>query len=268
METLVLAGYGLAIVIGVTMGLLGGGGSILTVPVFVYFLGINPVLATAYSLFVIGTTSMVGAGRSVFDGNVNFRIAVGFAVPSFISIYLTRRFLIPALPEVMLETGDFLMTKGMFMMLFFALLMLVSAVSMIKGRTSLEQKKPEELSFSYPKIASQGAVVGLLAGMVGAGGGFLIIPALVLFSKVPMKMAIGTTLLIISFNSLIGFMGDVQNTTIDWSFLLPFTGFAIIGILIGVYLTKFFSGSKLKKGFGVFVLAVAAFIVIQELVLS
>lgn len=265
METLSVLGYGLALVIGLIMGLLGGGGSILTVPVFVYLLGFDSVIATAYSLFVIGITSIVGTGRNIIRGNIDFRSALVFGIPSFISIYLTRRYLIPMIPEDLMMIGNYYLTRKSFMMLFFALLLIVAAVPMIKKKRN-ETVSERTNGFPYGFIALQGVVVGLLAGMVGAGGGFLIIPVLVLVSKLPMKIAVGTTLLIISFNSLIGFLGDVQNTTIDWNFLLPFTTLSVIGILIGISLAKYVPGDRLKRWFGYFVLGMAVFILIKELV--
>ncbi|MEJ6682244.1 MAG: sulfite exporter TauE/SafE family protein [Flavobacteriales bacterium] len=266
MEETLLIGCGLAIVIGLIMGLLGGGGSILTVPIFVYLLGFDEVTSTAYSLFVIGATSTVGAGRNVLRKNVDFISALAFGLPSFIAIYLTRRYLIPEIPEEIFALGTEVFNRKTLMMLFFSLLLIVAAVPMIKKRKliSLDDLDSE---FSYAKMVFQGSSIGFLSGLVGAGGGFLILPALVLLSKLPMKRAVGTTLFIIAFNSLIGFSGDVQNIEIDWMFLLPFTAFSIGGILLGVYFSKFIEGPKLKRVFGIFVLAMAAYIIVKELIL-
>jgi hypothetical protein len=266
MEETLLIGYGFAIVIGLIMGLLGGGGSILTVPIFVYLLGFDEVTSTAYSLFVIGATSTVGAGRNVLRKNVDFISAMAFGLPSLIAIYLTRRYLIPEIPEEIFALGTEVFNRKTLMMLFFSLLLIVAAVPMIKKRKliSLDDLDSE---FSYAKMVFQGSSIGFLSGLVGAGGGFLILPALVLLSKLPMKRAVGTTLFIIAFNSLIGFSGDVQNIEIDWMFLLPFTAFSIGGILLGVYFSKFIEGPKLKRVFGIFVLAMAAYIIVKELIL-
>ena len=260
-----ILGYLGALIVGLTLGLLGGGGSILTVPILVYLLGINPVLATAYSLFVVGTTSLVGAVRNIMKGMVDIKVAVVFAIPAFIAVYLTRRYIVPAIPEEIFTIGEFVLTKDLAVMLFFALIMLAASFSMIRGRK--EKEVDQNAKLKMPLIVLEGAVVGVLTGLVGAGGGFLIIPALVLFANLPMKRAVATSLVIIAVKSLIGFLGDVQNLEIDWIFLLTFTGFSIIGIFIGIYLNKFIDGKSLKKGFGWFVLVMGIYIILKELIL-
>lgn len=261
-----ILGYIGALIVGVTLGLIGGGGSILTVPILVYLLGINPVLATAYSLFVVGTTSLVGAVRNMTKGMVDTKVAVVFAIPAFIAVYLTRRFIVPSIPEEIFTIGDFLLTKDLAVMLFFAIIMLAASISMIRGRK--EKEIDEKATLKLPLIMVEGIVVGILTGLVGAGGGFLIIPALVLFANLPMKRAVATSLLIIAVKSLIGFIGDVQTLQIDWQFLLMFTGFSILGIFVGIYLNKFIDGKSLKKGFGWFVLVMGIYIIAKELLLS
>ncbi|WP_375237955.1 sulfite exporter TauE/SafE family protein [Aurantibacter sp.] len=257
-------GYIAAVVIGVVLGLIGGGGSILTVPVLVYILAINPVLATAYSLFVVGTTALVGAIKNIQKGLVDFRTAIVFSIPAFISVYLTRKFIVPNIPEELFTVANFLVTKNIGIMLFFALIMLVAAFAMIK-RKKHDCESTTETSYNYPLIIIEGLVVGLLTGVVGAGGGFLIIPALVLLAKLPMKKAVATSLLIIAVKSLIGFLGDVQNLEMDWVFLISFTLCAIVGIFIGIYLSNFVNGKKLKKSFGWFVLIMAFYIIFKEI---
>ncbi|ARN76816.1 permease [Nonlabens spongiae] len=268
MELIEILGYVGALVIGLVLGLIGGGGSILTVPILVYALGLNPVLATAYSLFVVGSTALIGAVRNMFKGMVDFRTALVFAVPAFIAVYLTRAYMIPAIPEVLFEfrfrESEITITKNLAIMLFFAVIMLLASVSMIRNKRK-ETDVETEVSYNYPLIVVEGAVVGTLTGIVGAGGGFLIIPALVLLAKLPMKKAVATSLLIIAIKSLIGFIGDVQNLEIDWSFLTVFSGLSIIGIFIGIWLNKFVDGKKLKKGFGWFVLVMGIYIIYQEL---
>jgi uncharacterized membrane protein YfcA len=171
---------------------LGSGGSILTVPILVYLLGINPVLATAYSLFVVGFTPLAGSFSFMKKGLVNYKTALVFAVPSFIAVYLTRQFLIPAIPAILFTVGDFVLTKNIAIMLFFALMMLAAALSMIRNKRKEKSDSEEAVRYNFPMIALEGVVVGCLTGIVGAGGGFLIIPALVLFARLPMKMAVGT----------------------------------------------------------------------------
>lgn len=259
-----LLGYFGALIIGLVLGLIGGGGSILTVPILVYLLYINPVTATAYSLFVVGVSALVGAIRNMQKGLVDFRTAIVFAIPAFIAVYSTRKFLVPAIPEELFSIGGFLLTKNIAIMLFFAIIMLVASISMIKNKSGDSEEKTE-ITYNYPLIIIEGLVVGVLTGIVGAGGGFLIIPALVLLAKLPMKKAVATSLLIIAIKSLIGFIGDVENLEIDWMFLITFTTVSVIGIFLGIYLSKFIEGKKLKKGFGWFVLIMGIYIIYKEL---
>ena len=264
MEIVEILGYIGALLIGLVLGLIGGGGSILTVPILVYALSLNPVIGTAYSLFVVGATSLVGAVKNIMKGMVDIKTAIIFAIPAFIAVYLTRAFLIPAIPEELFTVGDFMITKNLAIMLFFAIIMLLASVSMIRNKRK-ETDEEAEITYNYPLIIIEGIVVGTITGIVGAGGGFLIIPALVLLAKLPMKKAVATSLLIIAVKSLIGFIGDVQNLEIDWPFLLILTGISIVGIFIGIWLNKFIDGKKLKKGFGWFVLVMGIYIIYKEL---
>ncbi|WP_026915933.1 sulfite exporter TauE/SafE family protein [Christiangramia portivictoriae] len=265
MDILEILGYFGALLIGVVLGLIGGGGSILTVPVLVYLMAINPVTATAYSLFVVGTSALVGALRNIPKKLIDFRTAVVFSIPAFIAVYLTRMYVVPAIPEKIFSIGGLMITKNIGIMLFFAIIMVIASISMITQKRSVDTPEVQKVQYNYPLIILEGIVVGLLTGIVGAGGGFLIIPALVLLAKLPMKKAVATSLLIIAFKSLIGFIGDVQNLDIDWPFLLIFTGISIGGIWLGVYLNKFIDGKKLKKGFGWFVLVMGIYIILSEL---
>lgn len=264
MEIIEILGYIGALFIGLVLGLIGGGGSILTVPILVYALALNPVIATAYSLFVVGATSLVGAIKNMKKGMVDFKTAIIFAIPAFIAVYLTRAFLIPTIPNELFEVGDFMVTKNLAIMLFFAIIMLLASISMIRNNRK-ETDQNTVITYNYPLIIIEGFVVGTITGIVGAGGGFLIIPALVLLAKLPMKKAVATSLFIIAIKSLIGFLGDVQNLKIDWHFLLLFTAISIVGIFIGIWLNKFIDGKKLKKGFGWFVLIMGIYIIYKEL---
>ncbi|WP_092895328.1 sulfite exporter TauE/SafE family protein [Algoriphagus aquimarinus] len=266
MEIIALVGYAAAIIIGVSLGLIGGGGSILTVPVLVYILGIDPVLATAYSLFVVGSTSLVGSFTYMRKQLVDYKTALVFAVPSFIAVFLTRKFVVPSLPDPLFAMGEMQVTKSIGIMVFFAVIMLAASYSMIRGNGKKDSEEENEVKFNIPLIAVEGIIVGLITGLVGAGGGFLIIPALVLLAKLPMKMAVGTSLLIIAAKSLIGFLGDVSNQAIDWHMLLIFTGLSIVGIFIGSSLSKKINEKALKKGFGWFVLVMGIYIIFKELI--
>jgi uncharacterized membrane protein YfcA len=262
-----IAGYFASLIIGISLGLIGGGGSILTVPVLVYLFGINPVLATAYSLFIVGLSSLVGAIPKYKQGLVNLKTALIFGIPSIAAVFATRKFIVPLIPGEVFIIGDFMVTKSIMLMVLFAILMVFASVSMIREKNKNGDGNGEngEQKFNYPVILLEGTVVGLLTGLVGAGGGFLIIPALVLLSKLPMKQAVGTSLLIISAKSLIGFTGDLSNYIMDWKLLLLVTALAIAGIFMGDALSKKIDGNKLKKWFGWFVLAMGIYIIVKEL---
>ena len=260
-------GYIGAIAIGLSLGLIGGGGSILTVPLLVYLFHVEPILATAYSLFIVGINALLGSIKYARKGLVNFKVGFVFATPAFITVYLTRRFLVPNLPDVWFSFGGITITKGIGVLVLFALLMVAAAISMIKKKV-YDKPESNKIKLNIPSIIIEGSVVGVLTGTVGAGGGFLIIPALVLFARLPMKMAIGTSLLIIAVNSLIGFIGDVQvSDHINWMFLLSISALAMAGIFIGTMLSSKVDNAQLKKGFGYFVLVMGIFMIIKELFL-
>lgn len=255
-------GYVASLLIGISLGLLGGGGSILTVPVMVYLFGVDPVLAAAYSLFVVGISSLVGAVGKIKRQEVNLKMALLFGAPSMLMVFLTRKFIIPLIPETLFSQTVFEIGKSDFLMLLFALLMLFA------GRSMLKPRKKEDLSdgiktLPFWLIPMMGLLEGSVTGLVGAGGGFIIIPALVLFCHVPMKMAVGSSLLIISVKSLVGFTGDLSNYSIDWSLLLTVSALAVLGIFIGNRLSLKVDSTKLKKGFAWFVLTMAAWILVQ-----
>lgn len=264
-----IIGYIASLVIGISLGLIGGGGSILTVPVLVYLFRVQPVVATAYSLFIVGSTSLVGSFPKYKGNEINLKTALIFGLPSIAAVYATRAFIVPAIPDELFTIGSIVFTKSLLMMLLFAVLMVFASVSMIRSKKEVVAEDENAVQkFNYPVILLEGVVVGILTGLVGAGGGFLIIPALVLLSKLPMKQAVGTSLLIIAAKSLIGFTGDLKNASMDWSLLLSVTGLAIIGIFIGNKLSKKVSAEGLKKGFGWFVLVMGIYIIVKELFLS
>ena len=260
-----LFGFAATILAGATMGLIGGGGSILTVPILVYLLEIPPVLATGYSLFVVGLSALVGSVNYFKLGLVNLKAGTIFAVPAFVGVFLARKFLVPALPVEIFNLGNLVVGRDLVVMGVFATVMILASVSMIRGGSESEQEG--ELQFNYPLIALEGLIVGAVTGFVGAGGGFLIIPALVVLAKLPMKQAVGTSLMIIAVKSLFGFLGDLGNQSIDWGFLALFCLLSIIGIYLGTYLSRFVSSAKLKPGFGWFVLIMGLFILAKETIL-
>ncbi|MGA0556402.1 sulfite exporter TauE/SafE family protein [Larkinella sp. VNQ87] len=265
MESAELIGYVAAIVAGLVIGLAGGGGSILTVPIFVYLFQIPPVLATAYSLFVVGTTSLVGSIGYAVKKQIDFTVTAAFAIPSFLSVFLSRRFLVPALPDPLLQIGSWALPRNEAILYFFAFVMIMAAQAMLR-QPVLEQ--PETVRPRFGLLALDGLGVGLLTGTIGAGGGFLIVPMLVLLAGLPMHRAVATSVLIIAVNSFVGFSGDLHRTDLDWRFLIEFTAFSVSGIILGIYLARFVPPAQLKRGFGGLVLAVAVYMLINELIKS
>ena len=294
-------GVALALVVGAIMGLSGAGGSILTVPILVYVVGVDAVTATAYSLFVVGVTSVVGAASYWRRGLVNVRAAAAFSIPSLVVVFLTRSLLVPAIPAQLGTVAGVTVSKELFILVLFAVIMALGAISMIaRPRSRLTMSgaatgaAPPEVAasvsaiappspvasaggapsaphrpaqVSIPLAALEGTVIGVLTGVVGAGGGFAIVPALVVFSRLPMRVAVGTSLTIIAAKSLAGFVGDVTlQGHFDWGLLLAFTALAVVGILVGSRVGRHVPGDKLRPAFGCFVLLVAAGILVRELV--
>ena len=262
---MIVLGYFGALLIGVVLGLIGGGGSILTVPIFVYLFDVNPILATAYSLFVVGVTALAGAIRNFQNNQIDFKTGIIFAIPAFVGVYIARAYLLDLIPNQILFFS-LAIQKETVIMIFFAIIMFIASYFMIRGYK--EDNRSIEINYSNLILTFEGFIVGVLTGIVGAGGGFLIIPALILFAKLPMKKAVATSLMIIAIKSLFGFIGDLGNSNLifDWGLLFLFSILSICGIFIGVYMTKFIDGKNLKKGFGWFVLIMAFIIIFQEVV--
>jgi uncharacterized membrane protein YfcA len=261
-----ILGYIGAMLMGLSLGLIGGGGSILTVPILVYLFSIDTVLATAYSLFIVGTTALFGSVSHMRMGNIHWRTALVFGIPSIAAVFATRAWVVPSMPDPLFQLGASPVSKALGFLVFFALLMVAAAYSMIRKPKKPVQQSGEQGRFNYPLILAEGLVVGTVTGLVGAGGGFLIIPALVLLARLPMKQAVGTSLIIIAAKSLIGFTGDLKgNEVIDWNFLLLFTVIAIAGIIAGSILSKRIPNEKLKPAFGWFVLVMGVYIIVREL---
>jgi len=261
-----IIGYLASILIGISLGLIGGGGSILTVPVLVYLFSVDAVLATGYSLFIVGFTSAVGTFQYFKKGLVNIKTAIVFGIPSIIAVYLTRAFIVPAIPKEVFKINNFVVSDSVLLLVLFAVLMILASYSMLKKSKKVVQNADQKQEFNYPLILIEGGIVGVLTGLVGAGGGFLIIPALVMLSKLPMKEAVGTSLVIIAAKSLIGFLGEGNLTSLNWPFLLSVTAFAVGGIFIGTMLSKKVDGDKLKPAFGWFVLVMGIYIILKETV--
>ncbi|MFY7666887.1 sulfite exporter TauE/SafE family protein [Flavobacterium sp.] len=263
-----LLGYIAAIFIGISLSVIGGGGSILTVPVLLYLFAVDAVTATAYSLFIVGVSSSVGSLAYFKNKLVDVKTAVVFGIPSIIAVFATRAYLVPAIPEQLFTLGSFVFTKSISLVLLFALLMIAASHSMITKSVLKTENDEAPQKFNHPLILVEGTLVGILTGLVGAGGGFLIIPALVLLSKLPMKKAVGTSLVIIAAKSLVGFWGESSETLIDWSLLLHISAFAVLGIFIGIPISKKIDGNKLKPAFGWFVLLMGMYIIFKETILK
>jgi uncharacterized protein len=261
MSPLYLVGYVCALFVGIVLGLLGGGGSILSIPILVYLFGLEPVIASAYSLFIVGITSFVGAIPKYREHLVNLKTAIVFGVPSILAIFGTRKWIVPALPEIILDQ-PFYITKRLLLLGVFAILMVLASIAMIRKRQDSVEEPTRYRTFL---VMVEGLLIGALTGFVGAGGGFLIIPALVLLTGLPFKTAVGTSLFIIAANSLLGFAGDVLNYSIDWSFLLSITAVAVVGIFIGSALNRKVNSTLLRRFFGWFTLAMGIFILFREL---
>lgn len=261
---MLVAGYIIAVLIGISLGLVGGGGSIITVPVLVYLMGVDPLLATTYSLFVVGTCSLVGSIRSYRKGLIDFPVVFVFGGASMLSVFTTRHFLLPIIPDPIFSIGAMPVSKGSFLMILFAGLMLTTSISMIRSGSKL--RVVSDAPRNMLPLLLQGILVGIVTGLLGAGGGFLIIPALVLFGKLPMKAAVGSSLTIMAFSSLFGFFSTAALPSLNWTLLLTFTTIAIAGIFIGAALSDRISGASLKKGFGWFVLVMGLYVLIREIV--
>ena len=263
-----ILGYLASLFIGVSLGLIGGGGSILTVPVMVYLFHLQPVLATSYSLFIVGSTSLVGAYQSFQKGFVHLRAALFFGASSIVTVFLTRKFLLPIIPANIQLYDGLSISSSILTMILFAVLMLAVSVGMIRSKKLQVPDKECTQCVRFTKLTIYGITIGLVTGLLGAGGGFLLIPVLIFLLKLPMKKAVGTSLLIIALNSLFGFIGDVGQLIMDWQFLLSITAIAITGIFIGCAIGKKIPGEGLKKDFGWFVLLMGIYIIVKETILN
>ncbi len=264
-----ILGYIGALLMGLVLGLIGGGGSILTVPILVYLFAVDTVLATTYSLFIVGASSLVGSYTHIKQGHIQWRMVLLFGLPSIISVYVTRMFILPIIPDTIWQVGEFILTKSILMLFVFAILMILTAFTMIAKKQFADSNHSEPKALNYPLMLIEGVLLGFVTGLVGAGGGFLIIPVLVLVANLSMKQAVGTSLAIITLKSLIGFLTDVYGgVTIDWLFLSSISSLAIIGILLGASVSKKVPNEKLGPIFGYFVLVMGIFILAKEILFN
>lgn len=258
-------GYVASICIGLILGLLGGGGSILSIPILVYLFHVDAVMASAYSLFIVGVTSFIGAIPKYKDHLLDLRTGTLFGIPSIVAIFATRKWIVPAIPDVIFQLGGFTFSKRLLLLGVFAFLMIVASYSIIRGR---KQMQSDDRDWKIPLLVLEGVLIGFLTGLVGAGGGFLIIPALVWLTGLPFKTAVGTSLFIIAINSLLGFLGDILNYKMDWTFLFSLTSLAIVGILIGNRLQSKISADRLRKAFGWLTFVMGISMLLREVLTS
>jgi len=258
-----ILGYFLAILIGLSLGLVGSGGSILTVPLLVYFFGLSPEIATSYSLFIVGSVSGLGAIFKFRKGEVNLRIAFLFGVTSIITVFLTRKYLFPAIPDNLWTIGGFQLDKSFALMVLFALLILFSSIYVLQDNN--EEIASVSYKTSIPKLVFWGMAIGLITGFLGAGGGFLIVPVLMFLFNAPIKVATGTSLAIIAANTLLGGLGDLGHIALDWGFLFVLLLITICGLIIGIALSKRINSQKLTRVFGWFLLLMSVSIILMEL---
>lgn len=269
---MIIAGFIAFLCIGLILGLIGGGGSILGVPVLVYVMSYSADVATTYSLFIVGLTSLIGAISYLRKGEISAEAFAQFAIASLITVFCTRKFVMPSIPANFHLIGLDL-SKHVLIMVIFGILILISSVSMIKKRkpNTKSQIKWDEFAKSpmgTPFVILLGILVGFITGFVGAGGGFIIVPVLVFFLRLKFKKAIGTSLCIIAVNSLVGFTGNIGTQEINWLFLIGISATCIAGILLGSLLSNKVSSQKLKPAFGWFTLIVGIFVIVKETLLS
>lgn len=258
-----IIGYILAIFIGISLGLLGSGGSILTVPLLVYFFGVEPTIATSYSLLLVGSISGVGSIIRLRRGQVDLRIVAFFGISSVVTVFLSRLFLVPAVPDILLQIGNISLNKSTGLMMLFSILLFCSGVFVLKGPMQINQDNPAKPSAAI--LLVYGIGIGLITGFLGAGGGFLIVPVLMLLFRCPIHIAAGTSLAIITINMLLGFLGDIGRVELDWNRLLILLVITLVGLILGQYLSQKINGKKLSRGFGWFLLTMSIFIMIMEI---
>ncbi len=247
---------------GISLGLMGGGGSILTVPILVYLFHLDPVDATTSSLFIVGSVSLATAIQYGRRKELDFKVALLFALPSLVGIYFARNIVLPRIPNVIGISSSIQVEKGTLILAAFAVLMITASISMLrKKKENLEKVKRSKFS-----VGIQGVVTGFVTGFVGAGGGFMILPVLINVLKLPLRIAIGTSLAIIAINTLFGFFVSlVESSKINWELQLTVLVIALIGSFLGFKISTRIDDRKLKKGFGWFVFIVGFAILAERI---
>lgn len=264
MDIYQLAGFTGALLTGLILGLLGGGGALLSIPVLVYLFHLDASVATGYSLFLVAVTASIGAVQNIRKKMVDYQAVLYYGIPSVISVYCMRRFVMPNLPDVILNIGNYAVGKNHFILFILSIVMFGAGYKMFTAKDSPQENEVPHPN-QYIKLMLLAMMIGSFLGLVGAGGGFLMIPALVYFANLPMKRAVSTSLVLVAVNSFIGFLGDVHsNQNMDWKFLMLFSAFSVVGVFVGFYLQSKIDGQRLKKYFGGFMMLMAVFIVMKE----
>lgn len=256
-------GFTISVLMGISLGLLGGGGSLFAVPVLVYIFGINATLSSMYSNFMVGITAGIGFYGYYLKDLVCFKSALDFLFPAITSIVLFKEYLIPLLPDTFSVFDFQMVSKSSLILILTGLLMLIAAIRMLARDENKSLNQTYEVESVYLMLS--GIVIGGLTAFIGIGGGFLIVPALLAYGKLPMKRAVGTALLIIFLKSFTGFSIDLLQVQLDWPFLLKFSSFGLAGMLAGIYLSGLVPNEKLKKGFAWLILGVGSMVLIKEL---
>ncbi len=304
MDIYQIIGFIAAFLIGITLGIFGGGGSILTLPVLVYLLQIDSIIGIAYSMLIVGITTLVGAVNSYYKKTLNLKAAYSFGVPSIIAVFLTRKFITPLIENNSWLVFGYSLAGKHLLMILFALLMIIVSLFMIFKKNKEAELLGDNKKRFYVGIVLKATLVGFISGLIGAGGGFVIVPAMIAFYKLDTKRAIGTSMIIISGNSLVGFCGIFINYVLnytaksaihvtpflgnylkfnnalslegtlqyyrqmDWHFLSIFTLICTIGVIFGAQIAQNINSQNLKKAFGYFVLAMGIFVFVYEFFLK
>jgi len=260
-----IIGYLASVLAGLSLGMIGGGGSIMTVPILVYLFSVSPVSATEYSLFIVGITSLIGVVPLYREKSIDFNLAVRFGIPSILAVIFARKVILPAIPEEIILFDSVIILRRLLIMLFFAMVMITASVLMIFRKEKTETGSENTRKNQFVLILAEAISVGTISGISGAGGGFLIIPLLTILNKTPMKKAIGTSLLVIGVQSMIGFLAGLPDANPDWHLLLKIAALSVMGFFAGNYLSEKFSAGMLRNTFGWFVLCIGIYIILKEL---
>ncbi|MBS1623927.1 MAG: sulfite exporter TauE/SafE family protein [Bacteroidetes bacterium] len=261
MDVLQILGYIGALLTGLVLGLLGGGGAAVSIPILVYAFGVEASIATGYSLLIVAFTALFGSIQNIRLGHVRYGALAKCGLPALISIYVMRRYLIHSIPDVFFSYGSFTLTKNSFILFILAFFMIIVARNMIWPRPSRIEPKPEP----YLLVLVQSVIIGLFTGLVGAGGGFLLIPLILAVEPMEFRNATATSLVLVTLNSTIGFIGDLQShLTIDWVFLGTFVALSAAGVLGGIAIANKVDNVKLRRIFGYTMMAIAIYILIRE----